>query len=213
VSPATGRRERVIRGRSAAQRRDERRAAMVAAGLELFGTKGFAATTIEDLCRESYVSSRNFYEEFGSRAVLLDAVTERIAADVFATFAGVEVEPGPDRLGRSLDARLAAVVHVLADDPRVARVALVESVAIDPEHVARRRDVLRLFPAWLDTYLAGQLDGRGEPATRPRALLVALLGAMAELVVDWTLTPSEDRPDVEHLVTDVVAVGRRLLDP
>ena len=43
-------------GRSAAERRAERRERLLAAGLELFGTRGYAATSIERLCAAASVS-------------------------------------------------------------------------------------------------------------------------------------------------------------
>ena len=81
--------ERRIRGRTLAERREERRDAMLAAGLDLFGTKGYAATTVEEVCRRAYVSSRNFYEEFDNRLGLLVAVGERIVAAAFASWTAI----------------------------------------------------------------------------------------------------------------------------
>ena len=81
--------ERRIRGRTLAERREERRDAMLAAGLDLFGTKGYAATTVEEVCRRAYVSSRNFYEEFDNRLSLLVAVGERIVAAAFASWTAI----------------------------------------------------------------------------------------------------------------------------
>ncbi|MGZ6827110.1 MAG: TetR/AcrR family transcriptional regulator, partial [Mycobacteriales bacterium] len=67
---------RVYGGRSEEERRADRRARLVAAGLELFGTEGWAGATIERLCAGAGVATRSFYEEFSSREALLRAVYE-----------------------------------------------------------------------------------------------------------------------------------------
>lgn len=137
--------ERRIRGRTLAERREERRDAMLAAGLDLFGTKGYAATTVEEVCRRAYASSRNFYEEFDNRLGLLVAVGERIVAAALAAWTATG-GPGEQGVG-TLRGRVGSLVHTLVDDPRVTRVAFIETVGIDPAHEALRREMLGVFPA------------------------------------------------------------------
>ena len=59
--------QRRIRGLDAQQRLDERRRLLLDAGLELFGTAGYAATSVEQLCQAAYVSTRSFYELFPNK--------------------------------------------------------------------------------------------------------------------------------------------------
>jgi AcrR family transcriptional regulator len=214
---ADARPERRIRGRTLAERRSERREAMLAAGLELFGTKGYAATTVEEVCRRAFVSSRNFYEEFDNRLDLLVALGERIIAGAFAAWS----EPGapadltsPDpvllSVGR-IRARVSSLVHTLVDDPRIARIAFIETVGIDPAHEAIRRKLLGVFPAWLQTYLADHLDARGISRSRQRSLTVGVFGAAYELIMDWALQPPDTRPTVDDLIDDIVELGQLVL--
>jgi AcrR family transcriptional regulator len=48
-------------GESANDRLARRRRQLLDAGLELFGTTGYRATTVRQLCREARVSDRYFY--------------------------------------------------------------------------------------------------------------------------------------------------------
>jgi AcrR family transcriptional regulator len=68
---------RAYGGRSAEDRRAERRERLMSAGLELFGNEGYAAASIERLCAQAGVSTRNFYEEFASREDLLMRLHDR----------------------------------------------------------------------------------------------------------------------------------------
>ncbi len=200
---APARAERRIRGRTLAERQEERREAMLAAGLDLFGTKGYAATTVEEVCRRAYVSSRNFYEEFDNRLALLVAVGERIVAGAFASWTAIGAT-GPEA---SLRGRVGALVHTLLDDPRVARVAFIETVGIDPAHEALRREMLGVFPAWLQAFMQVHFDNLRVSPQRQRSLAVGLFGAVHELMTDWVLQPPDDRPTLDDLIDDIVELG------
>jgi AcrR family transcriptional regulator len=209
--------ERRIRGRTLAERRSERREAMLAAGLELFGTKGYAATTVEEVCRRAYVSSRNFYEEFENRLDLLVAVGERIIAGAFVAWTDLgqptnllaqrDTGVNTDRIR----ARVSALVHTLVDDPRVARIAFIETVGIDPTNEALRRELLGVFPAWLQAYLGAHFDARGVSSSRQRSLTMGVFGAVHELLTDWVLQEPDRRPSVDELIDDIVEIGHLVL--
>src|SRR5271165_6826757 len=77
---------RVYAGLSASERRDDRKARLLEAGLEYFGTIGFGKTTIPMLCSAAGVTARNFYDDFDSREALLKALYDEIAQNVFDLF-------------------------------------------------------------------------------------------------------------------------------
>ncbi|MPY81303.1 MAG: TetR family transcriptional regulator [Actinophytocola sp.] len=61
-------------GLSAVDRRAQRRAQLLAAGLEVFGTVGYAGTSVRQICRVAGLTERYFYESFGAREGLLLAI-------------------------------------------------------------------------------------------------------------------------------------------
>jgi AcrR family transcriptional regulator len=209
--------ERRIRGRTLAERRSERREAMLAAGLELFGTKGYAATTVEEVCRLAYVSSRSYYEEFDNRLDLLVAVGEQIIAGAFFAWTDMElpadlvVQPETGVSSDRLHAGVSALVHALVDDPRVARIAFIETVGIDPAHEALRRRLLGVFPAWLQAYLSAHFEARGISSSRQRSLTMGVFGAVHELLTDWVLQEPDRRQGVDDLIDDIVEIGHLVL--
>jgi AcrR family transcriptional regulator len=199
-------RERLLRGRTLAERRQERRRALLAAALDLFGTQGYAATPIEEICRHAYVSTRNFYEEFPNRHAVLTALAVQIGEDIARAFLDVEVEPGPDAAVRHVKAGMAAIVHAMVDDPRVARVAFVETMGDD----TLRRMVLTTFPRGLQEVLRPTFDEAGLDAGRRQAFTVGLCGAVSELLAHWVLHP-DGQPPVDVLVTHVVELTTAVL--
>jgi AcrR family transcriptional regulator len=204
IAPGAVRPVRGSRTGTLAERQLRRREAMLAAGLDLFGTKGYAATRVDEVCRQASVSTRSYYEEFENRLDLLVAVGERIAATAFAAWSTAGTGAG------SLRARVAALVHALVDDPRVARVAFVETLEIDPAVGSLRRDALRIFPEWIAAYMQDEGDRRGLSARRRKVLALATFGAAGELISDWVLSP-DGRPPVDVLIDDVADVSATIL--
>ena len=64
------------------------RAALVAAGRLLFGTKGFAATSVEDIARAARVTTGALYHHFPTKAAVFEAVFEQVHAEMLVASVG-----------------------------------------------------------------------------------------------------------------------------
>lgn len=173
---------RPYRGRTAEERRTERRTRLLDAGLELFGTRGVSATTVDQVCAEAGLTKRYFYESFDSPTALLDAVVDRaidelIAATLPAISAGGVTDPGP---------ALTAFFESVFADPRLVRLLVVE---MHGGPLAARRTALleQAVDLWLSA--APELRARGKRSPRAQALLRlrahAFGGAAGEIALAW----------------------------
>ena len=179
-------------GQTKQEREQARRERLLRAAMDLFGTDGFAATSIEKLCAVAGVTARHFYELFASREELLRAVYDEVVADVRARVVA-SLNLGPvDPLARIAHA-LDAFVHAYLDDPRRARIAFLEVVGVSPEMERHRRSVIHDF-AFVIRAQAEALaeDGRVDRGdmTLPA---IAMTGAVNELLVEW-MTRGGSRP-------------------
>jgi AcrR family transcriptional regulator len=189
--------ERRYGGKTGTERREERRQRLLDAGLELFGTQGFAAVTIEALCAEAGLNPRYFYEQFAAREELLGAVYERHVVAVLETVQIAIADSPPEPVTR-LKAGLTAFVTATLADERAARVNYFEMVGVSAGLEAQRRGVLRAY-AELIAAQAEQLDDLGPLGRGDRRMTaVALVGATDGLVIDW-LT-SDERPPRQAIV-------------
>src|SRR3954449_8485465 len=136
--------QRTYGGVSADDRIAARREKLLDAGLELFGTRGYAGTGIKDVCREAGVTDRYFYESFNDGGALFLAVFDRLTAELFRAVAEAVVESGEDPERQLRDA-IGTFVHALADDPRKQRVLFAEAPAAGPAAAAHMRTTLRRF--------------------------------------------------------------------
>src|SRR5271167_4968356 len=75
---------RRYRGMTPQERRAQRRERLLEAGLELFGTAGYAGSSIRAVSAAASLNSRYFYESFSDREDLLYHVYKCIVSEVAA---------------------------------------------------------------------------------------------------------------------------------
>ncbi len=174
---------RPYRGVSEADRVAARRARLLDAGLELYGTRGFDATGVREICREAGLTDRYFYESFRDGRGLFTAVFDQVTDDLFRAVAVAVGEAGPGAEAQ-LRAAIGAFVHALADDPRRRRVVFSESGGAGPEVERHMRGTLRRFTA-LVAATARQHLGDETPDELIQVLAMALVGTLERVVIEW----------------------------
>ncbi|WP_280473205.1 TetR/AcrR family transcriptional regulator [Nocardia asiatica] len=179
-------------GLSKEQRVAQRQTRLIDAALELFGTQGYAATSIERLCTLANVSTRSFYEDMGSREALLIALANRITSRALqcalTALAATENEPLPARVVASFRAYLG----ITCADARCARVCYVEVVGVSAAVEEWRRQQRRLLSALLISE-AERAVGRGETGPRRFDLFaLAVIGAVTSLAQELVQSTAPD---------------------
>ncbi|MEO3786264.1 TetR/AcrR family transcriptional regulator [Actinocorallia sp. B10E7] len=184
-------------GVSPADRRSGRRALLVEAAFELFGTGGEAAVSVRAVCRAARLHARYFYENFADTGELLGAVYDEVAAELAERLLAVEsAATGGDLVSR-LRAGIHAVLEFSSADPRRGRVLFTEGRA-NPVLAARRQATQT---ALMDAAL--QQSAQVRPETDPRQAVVSaamFTGSMVELAHQWLSGALGDDLDavVEH---------------
>jgi AcrR family transcriptional regulator len=103
------------------------RAALVSAGRQLFGTKGFAATSVEDIARAARVTTGALYHHFPTKAAVFEAVFEQVHAEMLVASAEASAAAG-DALEQ-----MAAAFGVFLDqvlEPEVQRILVTDAPAV-----------------------------------------------------------------------------------
>jgi AcrR family transcriptional regulator len=103
------------------------RAALVAAGRRLFGTRGFAATSVEDIAREARVTTGALYHHFPTKAAVFESVFEQVHADLgeSALQAAGQATDAIGLLTAGIGAFLDAVL-----EPEVQRIVITDAPAV-----------------------------------------------------------------------------------
>lgn len=162
--------------RTQAERRAATRAALIAAGRELFGARGFDAISSEEIVAAAGVTRGALYHHFDGKAGLFAAVHEEVEGEIIAGFDLAELA-GDDPLGALIAA--GAQFLDLSLDPSLQRITLLDGPAVlgwERWHEVEQRHGLGLIEAALSAAAAA---GRLRPLPVPEVALM-LLGAFME---------------------------------
>jgi AcrR family transcriptional regulator len=192
---------RSYRGASADERRARRRSALLAAGLELLGTRGWAGTTVRGVCAQAGLNDRYFYESFPDLDALRLAVVDDLAAQGTAAILAATQAP------RDLRARTRAVVTAIVDfftaDPRRAHI-LVHELQSNQLLQDRRRRLIRALVAIFTAQVHEILDEVPVSDTDVELTALTLIGGGWELITAWLR--GDLAVDRDHLIDFVVAL-------
>jgi AcrR family transcriptional regulator len=158
------------------------RSALIAAGRQLFGERGFADTSVEDLAREARVTTGALYHHFSTKAQLFEAVFEQAHAEMSAGSVDLAelVGQAPDViefLAAGFNAFLDAVLK-----PDLQRILIIDGPAV--LGLARfteldERDAFEAIVTILEAAVAAGRLAIDDPPTMARLLLgLATRGAM-----------------------------------
>jgi AcrR family transcriptional regulator len=205
--------KRAYAGISAQERRAQRRAAFLAAGMEVAGTRGFAKLTVRALCGEAGLTERYFYESFTDMDALVDVVFDQMVSDI-STEILARVAQAPDDTRAKMRAGLAAAIETMTDDPR--RLRMFTEAEFNPVLTARRGDVVRSFAAILLSVGREHYGPDTILGTGPRGEFAAMhvIGGLYETMIGWTRGDlAVSRDELVELATDMLAlVGAHLTD-
>jgi AcrR family transcriptional regulator len=176
---------RAYGGVPAEQRRAQRRAALVAAGLEIIGSQGTDRLTVAGLCARARLNERYFYESFAGLEDVLTAVLDHVVGEVTTAIVAA-VTSAPDEARAKARAAIGAAIETVTDDPRLSRVLFAEATR-SPALMARRAATVRGFVG----LIVEQATTFYGPAARLRAGALTefaaafLFGAIAESLMAW----------------------------
>lgn len=195
--------ERVWAGTTLAERRESRRAALLAATLDLVGEQGGPGVTVRSVCRRAGLTDRYFYENFPSRDDLLAGLFLSIADELQEAFR-VAIEAAGDEREQQARAAVEAFVAVCLDDPRKGRLLLVEPLA-DSALAGVSVAVVPTFTRLVRSQLPGETS-----KVKGAMTAVGMTGALASLFFGWlsgTLPVSREEL-IEHCVETVLLYWR-----
>lgn len=182
---------RPYRGIPQDERRAQRRAQLISAGVAVYGERGYRQATVKAVCEAAGLTERYFYESFANSEELLIACFNAVTYAVLDEIVAAARAAGPDPETRAR-AMLHAYFAALQRDPRSARVFLVEIRGVS-------RSVDKAFDTALRA-IGEQVSSMVPSELPPDPLLQAgVVGGVIHIALRWI----EDgyTPDIER-VTD-----------
>jgi len=177
------------------------RSRLIGAMIEEVAERGYEAATIERLVALAGVSKRTYHQIFHTKEAYFlasyDAVVENAAGRIGAAYRS----PGDWRT--RLRAALAAYAAEVEQEPKAARLALVEALGAGPAALARMRRARRAFEEAVVASFAEVPDGGILPPLIPKGIVcgveritrqlllageVATLPALTDELLEWALS-------------------------
>lgn len=173
---------------------------VVVAALELFGERGYHATSIADIGARAGIAKSVLYHHFGSKAGLFEEIAETQTRDLLAHVAdALPDDPAESRVRAGVDAYL----RFFEERPSAWRLLLRDPPA-DPALVA----VHERLAAERERALGELLAGQDKLRDRPQA--VGLLATAIRAFAAWWYEHRDvPRSAVTDAVMDVVRAGAR----
>ncbi|WKG12386.1 TetR family transcriptional regulator [Nocardia sp. PE-7] len=191
---------RSYRGISAANRRDERRDKLLAAGRQIWGEAGPSEVTVRRVCAASGLTPRYFYEDFATRDALVLAVAEQVHEQLFTTLVEAsQAEPGT--LKRKLLRALTTYLDTIADDPSIHRILTSDTHSVAGLEELRSRAV-GIVTDLVMQYSAEFLGTPANPEIRRQEALF-VVGGINQLVATWLADPGRPTTEVAALCTEL----------
>lgn len=198
---------RIYGGESATERLARQRQQFMAAGLELFGSVGYRATSVRALCKQAELIDRYFYKNFRDTEDLLAAVytesLDQIQADILRAITPVLATGDAARVVETaLDAFFKAF-----ENSRVARVCWLEVLGVSPRIDAMYTRRIEQFAELLQTLARQVLPQWPQSDEEARVTAIALIGAVSQSAQFWLLSGYKAERKVLVSATGVLMRG------
>jgi AcrR family transcriptional regulator len=169
---------------------------LFAAIVQLVDEQGYPATSLTQIVRKAGVARHTFYEHFEDKeALFLALFDETTETAVGAVAKAVEAEPGP--WPAKVRAGLAALLALVAKNPALTRVFMVESQSAGPAALARRDAAMRRF----GEMLASGRASAPRSAEPPEALEDILVGGVVWMINKRLVS---DEGDIAGLLPEIL---------
>ena len=189
---------RTYRGVTQEARRAQRRGQLIAAGIAIYGERGYRLATVKAVCEAAGLTERYFYESFGNSEELLIACFNVITRTVMAQILDAAREAGDSRPARAR-AMLATYFAALQREPRSARVFLVEIRGVSRAVDTAFDVALRTIGSEVAQFVAAP-DAASDPL-----LQAGIVGGVIHIALRWI----EDgyTPDIDAVIDSALRLG------
>lgn len=179
----------------------------MSAALELLREGGYTAASVNAIAERAGVSAGAMYRHFPSKTDLLCALFERLAASELETMKD-SGRGAPSWLQR-LDAVLRGFASRSLAERALSWTLVYEPV--DPRLDTVRLDVRRRYKDELADLISHAIDAGELPRQDPALAASAVVGALAEALLNPISSPTDATLSDEELVDSMVGICRRAL--
>ena len=206
---------RSYRGKTSAARQAERRRLFIQAGCEVFGTVGYHAATVKQLCQAAGLTERYFYQTFGKRHRLFAACYDQQLDELLAAITATLARHQSESIHSLARAGLQTFFDQMQSDRQMARILLIEiyGVPYDQQRLFRRS--IGRFSDLIQQTTLTRAVGQTTIAFDADLLSAGLVGVCIQMALRWVVDGYRQPPQrlVDHCMLIFDGLASRLTQP
>jgi len=171
------------------------RARILEAAMEVFGERGYAAASMDEIARRAGNSKGGVYFHFPSKQAIFEALIGELAA-LLASAVREAIERQHGALAR-VDAALGTAIRTFSANRGLARLLLIEANGLGQAFEREVRSAHALFVSVIASYLDRAVSEGAIPPLDTTVAGCVWLGAVHEVVLRWLHEDQEPRPPLE----------------
>lgn len=156
------------------------------AALNIFSSKGYYDTRLDEIVEESRTSKGSIYFHFPNKEKLFIALVDQFA-DLLERRVTEAIEQQQEGIAR-VRAALVAVLETFGKYRRPAKILLVQAVGLGSVFEKKRMEVTDRFAGLIQTYLEEAIQVGDIPPTDVEVVAHAWMGAIYNVVIQWVYT-------------------------
>jgi len=159
---------------------------ILSAAVDVFARKGYHGTGVEDIVQASGTSKGAFYHYFPSKQQIFMTLMDDLAGLVEQSVeSAISVEQGA--LAK-VEAALRVVIETAAAQRDLAKILLVEAVALGPESEQKRLEIHNRFAGLIRRHLDRAIEEGSLPPQDTALVSQAWIGAINEIISQWLVS-------------------------
>ena len=180
--------ERQFKGLSLTERKQARREKLIEAGIEAYGTHGFFAVTVKDICNEAKLTERYFYESFKKSDELFQTIfltlIDQLQHNVIQAIMQASTDPR-----KMIEAGLTALLTTLRDNPRMARIIYIDAMLVQELHnQATIHETMLRFDRMIQAFVMLMMPHIDRSEREISFVATGLNGYVTQIAIRWVVS-------------------------
>ena len=180
--------ERQFKGLSLSERKQMRREKLIEAGIETYGTHGFFAVTVKDICNEAKLTERYFYESFKKSEQLFQTIFLKLIDELQHNVMQAIMQASSDP-HKMIDAGLRALLTTLKDNPRMARIIYIDAMLVQELHnQATIHETMTRFDRLIQAFVMLMMPQINRSEREISLVATGLNGYVTQIAIRWVVS-------------------------
>lgn len=202
--------ERQFKGLSLTERKQARREKLIEAGIEAYGTQGFFAVTVKDICNEAKLTERYFYESFKKSDELFQTIflklIDQLQQNVMQAIMQASTDPR-----KMIESGLTALLTTLKDNPGMARIIYIDAMLVQELHnQATIHETMLRFDRMIHAFVMLMMPHIDRSEREISLVATGLNGYVTQIAIRWVV--SGFKQSMQEVLSSCSIVFLSLLD-